>query len=88
MKYSARIYYMNGGCRVFEVRASSPERAESLARSVSRRREPGGGIERIVVRRMPQVKPKLYAVNPFNPFGDPFDDADDLNAHPRSAWYA
>jgi hypothetical protein len=88
MKYSARIYYINGGCRVFEVRASSIEKAETLARAVSRRREPGGGIERIVIKRMPQAKPRLYAANPFNPFGEPFDDIEDVSIHPRAAWYA
>ena len=88
MKFSVEVYYKGGGTSTYPVVAPNATYAKIVGRDYSMRWEPNLPIVKVLAKKVAPPKPKLHAMNPEKPFGDPFDDAEDLSTHPRAKWYA
>jgi hypothetical protein len=87
MKYKVEVYYKGGGTAIYPIFAPNMTIAKNYGRAISTRWEPNLPIVKVLAKKVPTPNVKLYAHNPDKPFGDPFDDTEDLSTHPRSKWY-
>ncbi len=88
MKYEVEVYYKGGGTAVYQVSALNSVDAKGLGRYLSTRWESKLPIVKVTAKRLASKSGKLYKYNPDKPFGDPFDDTEDLETHPSSVWFA
>ena len=88
MRFEVVVYYKGGGTATYHVSALSTNAAKWLGRDLSGRWEPNLAVTRVTAKRMESVPGRKYGYNPQKPFGDPFDDIEDVAAHPRSVWFA
>jgi len=88
MQYEVMVYYKGGGSAVYPVSALNSAEAKGLGRCLSRRWEPNLPIVKVTAQRLAVKGGKVHRYNPDKPFGDPFDDTEDLSTHPSSVWFA
>jgi hypothetical protein len=87
MKFKVDVYYKGGGTATYPVLAPNVTLAKNFGRSISMRWEPNMLIKKITAKKIASEKATLHSSNPDKPFGDPFDDTEDLASHPMSAWF-
>lgn len=85
-KYRVEVYYKGGGTTTYPVIAPNVSIAKWLGHEMSRKWEPNIPVKKVTAKKLTLVKLVTHSVDPEKPFGDPFDDTEDLYAPPRLSW--
>lgn len=88
MIFRVEVFYKGGGHNVYPIYALNEAVAKIRGREISTKWEPNCVIKKVVAKKVAPEKVKLYSSDPDKPFGDPFDDTEDLTSHPGAVWFA
>ena len=85
-KYQVEVFYKGGGTGRYPVIAQNASIAKWLGREMSSKWEPNLPVKKVTVKKLAPLRLATHSVDPEKPFGDPFDDAEDMYAPLRLSW--